>query len=41
MLHEGNEATTGIRPFALRASEAVQIRSRRICQEKYGKQGRS
>jgi hypothetical protein len=39
MLHEGNEVTTGILPFALRASRAVQIRSRRICQGKYGKQG--
>jgi len=38
-LHEGNEVTTGILPFALRASGAVQIRSRRICQGKYGKQG--
>jgi hypothetical protein len=28
--------TTGILPYALRASEAVQIRSRRISQEKSG-----
>jgi len=41
ILHKGNEVTTGILPFALRASRAVQIRSRRICQGKSGKQGRT
>jgi hypothetical protein len=37
ILHEGNEVTTGILPSTLRASRAVQIRSGRICQGKYGK----
>ncbi len=37
ILHEGNEVTTGILPFALWASKAVQIRSGRICQGKYAK----
>jgi hypothetical protein len=42
MLHEGNEITPGISPSALRAAlTRVQNHSRRFCQGKSGKQGRT